>query len=128
MENTVDSLSNCSENRSGVMGSNQNFNPNNNCNQNQKQSHITSGSALFLKGNNGHHNNQHHNPNGQKLMKITANNVTSSKFTCRYDIQIENDKEFQVAKKIIGAKGYNMKQIIDSSLQDTGYDLRTEND
>lgn len=54
--------------------------------------------------------------------------MTSSKFTCRYDIQIENDKEFQVAKKIIGSKGYNMKQIIDNALNETGYDQRTESD
>ena len=26
------------------------------------------------------------------------------KFTCRYEIQIENDKDFQVARKIIGSK------------------------
>jgi len=35
------------------------------------------------------------------------------KFTCKYEIQIENDKDFQVARKIIGSKGYNMKKIID---------------
>ena len=75
--------------------------------------------SMFMKG----FNNQH-----QKPLKIAANNVASGKFTCRYDIQIENDKDFQVAKKIIGAKGYNMKQIIDNALADTGYDLRQESD
>jgi hypothetical protein len=48
--------------------------------------------------------------------------------TCRYDIQIDNDKDFQVAKKIIGSKGYNMKQIIDGSLNGTPYDPHKEND
>jgi hypothetical protein len=52
----------------------------------------------------------------------------SSKLTCRYDIQIENDREFQVAKKIIGAKGCNMKHIIDGTLFGTNFDLKTEND
>lgn len=35
------------------------------------------------------------------------------KFTWRYEIQIENDKEFQVARKLIGSKGWNMKRIIE---------------
>ena len=39
--------------------------------------------------------------------------ATMSKYTCRFDIQIENDKEFQVARKLIGAKGSNMKRIVD---------------
>ena len=40
-------------------------------------------------------------------------NVSSAKYTCRFDIQIANDKEFQVARKLIGAKGCNMKRILD---------------
>ena len=35
------------------------------------------------------------------------------KYTCRFDIQIDNDKEFQVARRLIGAKGSNMKRIVD---------------
>ena len=35
------------------------------------------------------------------------------KYTCRFDIQIDNDKEFQVARRLIGPKGSNMKRIID---------------
>eukprot|EP00930_Biecheleria_cincta_P051244 TRINITY_DN363_c0_g2_i1.p1 TRINITY_DN363_c0_g2~~TRINITY_DN363_c0_g2_i1.p1 ORF type:complete len:483 (-),score=89.23 TRINITY_DN363_c0_g2_i1:135-1583(-) len=34
------------------------------------------------------------------------------KFTCRFIIGIENDKDFQVARRIIGAKGANMKKIV----------------
>ena len=34
------------------------------------------------------------------------------KFTCRFEIGIENDKEFQVARRIIGQKGMNMKDIV----------------
>ena len=35
------------------------------------------------------------------------------KYTCKYEIQIANDKDFQVARRIIGPKGYNMKRIIE---------------
>ena len=37
---------------------------------------------------------------------------SSAKYTCRYDIQIPNDREFQVARRLIGAKGCNMKRIL----------------
>lgn len=63
---------------------------------------------------------------GHQTQTAVAN--ISSKLTCRYDIQIENDREFQVAKKIIGAKGCNMKHIIDGTLLGTSFDLKTEND
>jgi hypothetical protein len=34
------------------------------------------------------------------------------KFTCRFEIGIDNDKDFQVARRIIGQKGMNMKEIV----------------
>jgi len=34
------------------------------------------------------------------------------KYTCRFLIGIENDKEFQVARRLIGSKGSNMKRIV----------------
>jgi len=34
------------------------------------------------------------------------------KYTCRFLIGIDNDKDFQVARRIIGAKGANMKRIV----------------
>lgn len=34
------------------------------------------------------------------------------KFTCRFEIGMENDKDFQVARRIIGQKGINMKEIV----------------
>lgn len=42
-----------------------------------------------------------------------AEEEQSVKFTCRYEIQIENEREFQVARRVIGSKGANMKRIID---------------
>jgi len=44
--------------------------------------------------------------------------TSNSKFTCRFDIQIENDREFQVARKLIGAKGCNMKRIIEMCIRE----------
>merc|ERR1719163_2687639 len=34
------------------------------------------------------------------------------KYTCRFLIGIENDKDFQVARRLIGPKGANMKKIV----------------
>jgi hypothetical protein len=42
-----------------------------------------------------------------------ASQFALNKLTCRYEIQIENDKEFQVARRIIGSKGCNMKRVIE---------------
>ena len=42
------------------------------------------------------------------------------KYTCRFDIQIENDKEFHVARRIIGQKGCNMKRIV----KQAGFDAK----
>lgn len=39
------------------------------------------------------------------------------KYTCRYDIQIENESVFQVARRVIGSKGANMKRIIEECSQ-----------
>lgn len=43
----------------------------------------------------------------------TQDDDAAVKFTCRFDIQIDNDKEFQVARRLIGAKGCNMKRILE---------------
>ncbi len=49
-------------------------------------------------------------------MSSGSNGMKQCKLTCRYDIQIENEKDFQVARRIIGSKGINMKKIIESAL------------
>lgn len=36
-----------------------------------------------------------------------------AKFTCKYEVQIEGDRDFKIARKIIGPKGCNMKKIIE---------------
>lgn len=40
------------------------------------------------------------------------NNKGVRKYTCRFIIGIENDKEFQVARRVIGSKGAHMKRIV----------------
>ncbi|EER04893.1 hypothetical protein Pmar_PMAR008620 [Perkinsus marinus ATCC 50983] len=45
----------------------------------------------------------------------TPGELSVRKYTCRFDIGIENDKEFQVARRIIGQKGANMKRIVSMS-------------
>lgn len=44
-----------------------------------------------------------------------AGSKSQRKFTCRFIIGIDNDKDFQVARRIIGAKGANMKKIVKNS-------------
>lgn len=55
---------------------------------------------------------------GRGIMPSTP--PSTRKFTCRFDIGIENDKDFQVARRIIGQKGANMKRIVEA----TGAKLR----
>jgi hypothetical protein len=35
----------------------------------------------------------------------------NKKYTCKFEIQIDNEKDFQVARRLIGPKGNNMKKI-----------------
>mmetsp|Transcript_28911 Transcript_28911/g.76928 ORF Transcript_28911/g.76928 Transcript_28911/m.76928 type:complete len:480 (+) Transcript_28911:189-1628(+) len=49
---------------------------------------------------------------GMDREKLPPHNKGVRKYTCRFIIGIENDKEFQVARKIIGSKGTHMKKIV----------------
>ncbi|KRX09052.1 hypothetical protein PPERSA_01939 [Pseudocohnilembus persalinus] len=68
---------------------------------------------------------QANNNNNNTTNISTNNNNQGIKYTCRYDIQIPNDKGFQVARKIIGGKGQNMKDIIDNCWSKAGYKYNT---
>merc|ERR1719161_1940851 len=69
-------------------------------------------------GNQGHGNQNHMEPTtpeqGRKgrydFGEVDGKGVR--KYTCRFLIGIENDKEFQVARRIIGAKGAKMKKVV----------------
>ena len=59
-------------------------------------------------------------PNLQSIIKNNQNMNNSNsnedknfgKYTCKYEILIANDKDFQIARRLIGSKGCNMKNII----------------
>ena len=44
---------------------------------------------------------------------INEKSNTNIKYICKFYLQIEGDREFQIVKRIIGAKGSNLKRIID---------------
>eukprot|EP00398_MALV-I-01_sp_L67-1_P000890 gene890-279_t len=46
-----------------------------------------------------------------QMVRNDKNPIEVRKFTCRFDVGIQNEKGFQVARRIIGAKGANMQRI-----------------
>ena len=59
--------------------------------------------------------NLHQNNYNQNINNNDNNNNDEKnfgKYTCKYQILIENDKDFQIARRLIGSKGANMKKII----------------
>ena len=55
-------------------------------------------------------NNQYNQSQKQFNQNIEEKNY--GKYTCKYEILIPNDKDFQVARRLIGSKGCNMKKIL----------------
>ena len=60
------------------------------------------------------------NNNFNQNNKLYLNNINQQseeknygKYTCKFEILIPNDKEFQIARRLIGSKGCNMKKILD---------------
>lgn len=52
--------------------------------------------------------------NNQNNMNSFGNNLLKSgKYTCKFELLIENEPEFLISRKIIGPKGCNMKKILD---------------
>ena len=47
------------------------------------------------------------------LSQVNEKSNTNIKYICKFYLQIEGDREFQIVKRIIGAKGSNLKRIID---------------
>ena len=52
-------------------------------------------------------------PSSDSNSNTNCKSTSNGKYTCRFEIQIENDKEFQVARRLIGPKGIHMKRIIE---------------
>ena len=60
--------------------------------------------------------NQNLNQNNkyyQNLQNQQNEEKSNIKYTCKYEILIQNDKDFQIARRLIGSKGCNMKNIIE---------------
>lgn len=78
--------------------------------------------------NNNNINNPQFNQNNQNMnqknFNQNQNNNNSndeknfSKYTCKYEILIANDKDFHIARRLIGSKGCNMKKIINQCKTD----------
>ena len=76
--------------------------------------------------NNNNINNNNINQNSINNANIINNEINNSnmnsnssndeknfgKYTCKYEILIANDKDFQIARRLIGKQGCNMKNII----------------
>ena len=61
-------------------------------------------------------NNNQYNQN-QKQFSQNMEEKNYGKYTCKYEILIPNDKDFQVARRLIGSKGCNMKRILNECKQ-----------
>ena len=73
-------------------------------------------------------NNINKSPSKNQKKKSKEEKSISNKYTCKYEILISNDKEFQISRRLIGKKGYNMKKIIEEcklKLEEDG--LKTNN-
>jgi len=53
-------------------------------------------------------------PIGRPVYERPVGMVPYKKFTCRFEIPPEVDRDFSIAKRIIGQKGVNMKRIVTS--------------
>ena len=64
---------------------------------------------------NFHQNNYNKNSNNNTNNNENNNSINDEKnfgkYTCKYQILIANDKDFQIARRLIGSKGCNMKKI-----------------
>ena len=116
-----------------------NMNMNNNINQMNLQNNINNPfnnniKNQLLNQNIQQMNNQHFNQNlHQNNFNQNANNNENNnnndeknfgKYTCKYQILIANDKDFQIARRLIGSKGANMKKIINECGDGEGTKLR----
>ena len=77
---------------------------------------------LFMNQNLGGMNNLmgmqiNNNQYNQKQFNQSLEEKNNGKYTCKYEILIPNDKDFQVARRLIGSKGCNMKKILNECKQ-----------
>ena len=103
----------------GMNNIQQNIHPRNNYGMQNMMMPPPANLAMFMNQNLGgmnnimgmQMNNHQYNPN-QKQFNQNIEEKNYGKYTCKYEILIPNDKEFQVARRLIGSKGCNMKKIL----------------
>ena len=85
---------------------------------------------LFMNPNLGNINNLmsmqiNNNQYNQNKNQLNQNNEEKNygKYTCKYEILIPNDKDFQVARRLIGSKGCNMKKILNECKQNNNSNI-----
>ena len=61
--------------------------------------------------------NNHQYIQNQKQLNQNIEEKNYGKYTCKYEILVPNDKDFQVARRLIGSKGCNMKKILNECKQ-----------
>ena len=94
--NNINTINNINNFNNNIITNN--FNPINNSYVNQNN-HNNQNSIII------NHNSINQNNN--------INNSNIGKYICKYEILIPNEKDFRIAKRIIGSKGNNMKKIVD---------------
>jgi len=103
----------------GMNNMQQNMHPRNNFGMQNMMMGPPPNLALFMNQNLGGMNNimgmpmnNHQYNTNQKQFNQNIEEKNYGKYTCKYEILIPNDKEFQVARRLIGSKGCNMKKIL----------------
>ena len=88
--NNINTINNINNFNNNIITNNSYINQNNHNNQN----------SIIINHNSINQNNNYNNSN-------------IGKYICKYEILIPNEKDFRIAKRIIGSKGNNMKNIVD---------------
>ena len=86
-------------------------------NQDNNNIGINNINEMGININNINNNNNFYETQNDNQINNNDNNQNREekdygRFICKYQILIPNDKDFQIASRIIGSKGYNMKKII----------------
>ena len=113
-------------NNIGIINNYNNFNNYNNINVINNMNNISNINNLninindnfdYRMFNRNNNYNQYNNNINIKNVNLNEDKI-SGKYTCKYEILIENDSEFQIARRLIGSKGINMKKIINECKKD----------
>ena len=94
-----------------IMNTYNNYNNYNNINVINNMSNINNINNFNININDNYNYRMFNRNNAFNNINTNEEKV-SGKYTCKYEILIENDSEFQIARRVIGSKGINMKNII----------------